>query len=308
MAVWFVFRRRRFIAFTDLRHLQGLPYRPSPVRRMPAVIGWIALALILCGLMEPVIPFVESTIEARGLDIVLVLDLSSSMLEAMGTVTGVRKEAANRKDMRLEVTKNALRDFIGRRRDDRIALVVFSEHAYVISPLSFDYQYVLRYVDEIDDTLPRTEGKTAIGEGIHLANILLARQSRTEVRNKVIVIFTDGEHNSGRDPIDALGETSAAEVRAHLIGVNLEEIVKKKPAVAELINEVRHHGGQYFQAESARQLMAANAALAALEKGKLAGKNVERNVPIYRWFTIPALILIVGASGLRVIPYFTDVT
>jgi Ca-activated chloride channel family protein len=301
-------RRRRFVAFSGVRQLELLSHRPSLVRRMPWVLATGGLALIVVALMEPVIPYRESAVEAQGLDIVLVLDLSSSMLEKMGAVSPVRQEAKNPEEMRLNVTKEALRDFIRRRREDRIGLVVFSERAYVISPLSMDHDYVLRYVDEIDDTLPRSEGRTAIGEGIHLANVLLARQSFTTVRNKVIVIFTDGEHNSGRDPIEALGETSEAEVRAHLIGVNLDEVVKKKPAVAELIRVVRHLGGQYFQADSAIQLRNANRALAALEKGRLSGKHIERNVPIYRWFAIPALILLVGASGLRAIPYFTDVT
>jgi Ca-activated chloride channel family protein len=311
--VWRLFRRRRFVAFSAVKQVKLLGHHPSPVRRLPTVLAALSLAMILAALMDPVVPFAESKIEAQGLDIVLVVDLSSSMLETMGLYTEGRPTAASdvataKGLTRLEVTKAALRDFINRRRNDRIGLVVFSDNAYVVSPLTFDYNYLREYVESIDDQLLRREGMTAIGEGIHLGNVLLARQSDANVKNKVMVVLTDGEHNIGRDPIEALGDTDAAGVRAHLIGVDLEKVIRGRPAVVKLIDTVRHYGGQYFQANSAQQLLAANRALAALEKGKLAGRRFELNVPIFHWFAMPALVLLVGALGLRVFPYFTDVT
>jgi Ca-activated chloride channel family protein len=326
--VWRVFRRRRFVAFSAVKQVRQLGHHPSPVRRLPAVLILLSLLMILGALMDPVVPFAESKIEAQGLDIVLVVDLSSSMLETMGLYTEGRATAPTDTPVttpapvsntptapgvrggatRLEVTKGALRDFINRRRNDRIGLVVFSDNAYVVSPLTFDYNYLRQYVDSIDDQLLRREGMTAIGDGIYLANVLLAKQSDANVRNKVIVVLTDGEHNIGRDPIEALADTDAAGVRAHLIGVDLEKVIRGRPAVVKLIDTVRHYGGQYFQANSAQQLQAANRALASLEKGKLAGRRFELNVPIFHWFTMPALILLVAALGLRVFPYFTDVT
>jgi hypothetical protein len=149
---------------------------------------------------------------------------------------------------------------------------------------------------------------TAIGEGIHLANVLLARQSAEHVKNKVIVVLTDGEHNIGRDPIEALGDSDAAGVRAHLIGIDLEKALRQKPAVAKLVDTIRAYGGQYFQAESPTQLLAANRALSLLEKGRLAGRRFDLDVPIFTWFAMPALILLAIALGLRIFPYFTDVT
>jgi Ca-activated chloride channel family protein len=316
--VWRVFRRRRFVAFSAVKQLRLLGHHPSPVRRLPTVFAALALAMTLGALLDPVIPFAESKVEAQGLDIVLVVDLSSSMLETMGLYTEGRPASTagdspavrgpNAPATRLEVTKGALRDFINRRRNDRIGLVVFSDNAYVVSPLTFDYNYLRQYVDSIDDQLLRREGMTAIGDGIHLANVLLARQSDPNVKNKVIVVLTDGEHNIGRDPIEALGDIDAAGVRAHLIGVDLEKVIRGRPAVVKLIDTVRHYGGQYFQANNAQQLQAANRALAALEKGKLAGRRFQLNVPIFHWFAMPALVLLVAALGLRVFPYFTDVT
>ena len=310
-AIWVLIRRRRFLSFSAVRFLQQLPHRASILRRTPAVLVLGAIALIVVALADPVLPYSEAKIQSQGLDIVLVVDLSSSMMEVMGVYTeGVPAvTAANGKQpTRLEVTKNALKDFISRRRDDRIGLVVFSDNAYVVSPLTFDYEYLRAYIDGIDDQLLRMEGMTAIGEGMHLGNVLLARQSERGVRNKVMVILTDGEHNIGRDPIEVLGDVDAAGVRAHLIGVDLEKVIRGRPAVVKLIDTVRHYGGQYFQANSARQLLAANAALERLEEGRLVGRRFESNVPIFMWFAIPATVLIVAACALRAIPYFVDFT
>jgi Ca-activated chloride channel family protein len=307
VGIWLLIRRRRFLGFSAVRQLQ------SPLRRLPSLLVLLALLLTITALAKPVLTFTESSIEAQGLDIVLVVDLSSSMAETMGlhtegTPTALSRIAGKPYATRLEVCKRALRDFIERRRADRIGLIVFSDEAYVISPLTFDYEYLLRYVDELDDTLMRTEGMTAIGEGMHLATVLLAKQSEPKVNNKVIVTLTDGEHNTGRDPLDVLEETSAAGIRTYLIGVDLEAAIKEKPAVASLIATVRRQGGRYYQANSIQQLQAANADLSVLEKGRLAGKEFQRNVPIFTWCLMPAVVLIVCALACRAIPYFVDLT
>ena len=81
---------------------------------------------------------------------------------------------------RLTATKDAIKSFVASRRDDRVGLVVFSDNAYVISPLTFDHEYIIRYVDLIDDQLLRGEGMTAIGDGLALANSMLASASARE--------------------------------------------------------------------------------------------------------------------------------
>src|SRR5215471_19005388 len=123
---------------------------------------------------------------------------------------------------RLDATKAAIKTLVRLRRDDRLGLVVFSDHAYVISPLTFDHDYLLRYIDMVDDQLLRGEGMTAIGDGLALSDYLLARQSRAAGRrNQVVVLFTDGESNMGRDPLDVMKEADAANIRVHMVGLAL---------------------------------------------------------------------------------------
>ena len=177
----------------------------------------IGLILLGAALLDPVIPYSEAEVQSHGLDIVIALDLSSSMQEQMErtppprtlqnlTFTNQDVRAARPPGKtRLEATKDAIKAFVRRRRDDRIGLVVFSDNAYVVSPLTFDHEYLIRYIDLVDNQILRGEGMTAIGEGLALSDYLLFRQAASGGRrNQVVVLFTDGENNTGREPLEVL--------------------------------------------------------------------------------------------------------
>ena len=309
--VWRVLRRRAFVSFSAVRWIARLGHRPSMLRRLPELLAASACALVLISLMDPAVPYSEAEVQSEGLDIALVLDLSSSMQELMETARPISAAPGARRTpakTRLETTKDALRDFISRRRDDRIGLIVFSDFAYVVSPLTFDREGLSAYIDIVDDQILRGEGMTAIGDGIALANYLLARQSTGERRSKVIVVFTDGEYNFGRDPLETLDEAVAAGVRVHVIGVDLDDEAKHKPAVVGLIRAVRRNGGQYYSADTTRDLRASYAAIDALEKGRLTSTTYVRNAPVFGWFVMPAIVALVAALITRAIPYFADFT
>lgn len=321
--------RRRFVASTTVRWLASPRYEASLLRRLPLALLAIALLLLGVAVMEPVLPYSQAEITSRGLDIVIALDLSSSMLEEMGRIRPPRTfqnltfstsdSASPMKSVksRLTATKDAIKSFVASRRDDRIALVVFSDNAYVISPLTFDHEYVIRYVDLIDDQLLRGEGMTAIGDGLALSNHLLASASdrdskerglRRDRRNQVVIVFTDGENNKGRDPMEVLGESNAANIRVHMVGVDLEEEVRNKPQVQRLFQAIRRYGGRHFNANTARDLEAASRAIDQIEKGFLVSRPFVRDAPVYQWFALPALILLAVATSLRAIPFFIDYT
>lgn len=308
--------RRQFVACSTVCWLDQAGVRPSPSARVPLVLVATALVAVAVALAGPVMPDARSEVRSRGLDIVLVLDLSSSMQELMGMGASGRVMPPPRGPggprrpwpTRLETTKAALRAFIDRRRDDRIGLVVFSDHAYVVSPLTVDYEPLRRFVEGVDENTLRGEGMTAIGEGLGLAHALLARQSTGGVRNKVIVVFTDGEHNIGRDPIEALDDAARAGIRVHLVGVDLGAEVWRRPAVQHLVAAVRRHGGRFFRADTANALDAASAALDGMERGTLVQQVSVRNQPAHRPFVLAALGLLAGAMMLRAIPACSEFT
>ena len=322
--------RRRFVASTMVSVLAAPRYRASTLRRLPLAVLAAALALLGGALMEPVLPYAQTEITSRGLDIVIALDLSSSMQEEMGRIRPprtlqnltftTRDSAAPMPSAktRLTATKDAIRSFVRSRRDDRVALVVFSDNAYVISPLTFDHDYVVRYVDMIDDQLLRGEGMTAIGDGLALSNYLLSRSAsapdardgglRRDRRNQVVILFTDGENNKGRDPLDVLRESNAANIRVHMVGVDLEEEVRNKPQVQRLFQSVTRFGGRYFNASTARDLELASRTLDQVEKGVLVSRPFVRDAPVYQWFALPALLCLAAAIVLRAVPFFIDHT
>jgi Ca-activated chloride channel homolog len=290
-------RRRLGVATTSAWVFDRM-YRASLLRRLPAAAFLAGLLLLACASMDPVLPFAETEVRSHGLDIVIALDLSSSMEEQMDRVK-----------TRLEATKDAIKAFVGSRIDDRIGLVVFSDNAYVVSPLTFDHRYLVRYIDMVDNQILRGEGMTAIGDGLALSNYLLARQAAVPGRrNKVIVVFTDGENTIGRDPLGALAESDAAGIRVHLVGVDLEEEITKKPQVQALLRAVGRYGGRYFNAGTSRELDAASRAIDSIEKGVLVSQTYEHDAPVFQWFALPSLICFAVAFGLRAIPAFIDQT
>lgn len=303
LASWFV--RRRFVAATTVRWLSARRYRASMLRRLPIALLVIALALTGTALMEPVIPYAQTEVQSRGLDIVVVLDLSSSMEEDVAGYHPGQKFSGR---TRLDATRDAIRTFVRGRRDDRIGLVVFSDHAYVVSPLTFDHEYLTHYIDMADDRILQGEGQTAIGDGLALANYLLFRQSRADRANQVIVLFTDGENNRGSDPLEVLKQSRDANIRVHMVGVQLENDVKAKAEVRELVSRIQQYGGRYFDARNEHDLQAASRAIDTIEKGVLVNKAYIHDAPVYQWFAIPALVVLAGAMLLRAVPYFVDLT
>jgi Ca-activated chloride channel family protein len=295
--------RRRFAGIATGAML-GASFRASRLRALPIAAAALSFALIVAALTDPVFRLREQQVSSRGLDIALVLDLSSSMEEVMGKpVSGPGRRT------RLDVTKRAIMDFISRRPQDRVGLVVFSDNAYVVSPLTFDHEYLRRYVAMIDEHTLRSEGMTAIGEGLATAHMLLQRQARdTRQRNGVVIVFTDGEHNHGRDPVEEVGAAFDAGYRVHLIGVDLDDEVKQKPAVQMLVRAVQRRGGRYFTADSDQQLAGASRAIDRVETGVLVSTRTERNAPAYAPFATAALVLICSTLLLGAIPAFVDLT
>jgi Ca-activated chloride channel homolog len=302
--------RWRFAAFTVILPDRGRPFRASLFRRLPFVVLALAAAFAALAIMQPVIPYSQADLQSKGLDIVLLLDLSSSMQEEMGSGQNtLRTSTVAGGRTRMDAVKDAVKTFIRTRRDDRIGLVVFSDNPYVISPLTFDHEYLLHYIDFVDDKLLQGEGQTAIGDGLALSNYVLSRQATPASRgHQVVVLFTDGESNRGREPVDVLKESREAAIRVHVVGVDLETDVKEKPGVQMLMAAVADAGGRYFSADSERDLMAASRTIDAMEKGLLVSRVYVRDVPVYQWFAIPALVALVCALGLRAVPYFVDQT
>jgi Ca-activated chloride channel family protein len=266
--------------FSNLGLLRG--FRPTwriRYRWLPAIIRAGALALLVVALARPQVGQAETELPGQGIDIALVLDLSSSMSSA-SLSTGSRQEVAQR----------VLTDFVEGREEDRIGLVIFREEALLLSPLTLDYEALAQLLQQA----PRVglPDGTAIGVGLATAVDML-RESRA--RSRVAILLTDGENTAGSiQPLEAARIAEALGVRVYTIGViapgsrSAGNLNVNEAALREMASLT---GGQYFPAESEQALEAIYASIDQLEKSRV-GR------PQYAAYNELAVYFLIGALGL----------
>ncbi|HZU82742.1 MAG TPA: VWA domain-containing protein [Polyangiaceae bacterium] len=170
----------------------------TPLRDVPGMLRGAAVVLAVLALGRPQSVLRGERQEEKGIDIVIVLDLSGSMNAVMDArvddlVPGVGTRGARRRPTRLDVAKDVLVDFVGRRKTDRIGVVVFAKQAFVLSPPTLDYGLITQLVSRIELGVI-DDSKTAIGDAVGTA---VARMRRSDARSKAVVLLTDGDSNEG---------------------------------------------------------------------------------------------------------------
>lgn len=274
--------------FSSLGLLAG--FRPTwriRYRWVPTFIRAGALALLVFALARPQVGQAETVLPGQGIDIALVLDISSSM-----------SSAALGDDSRQEVARRVLTDFVDGREEDRIGLVVFREESLVLSPMTLDYNALTQLLEQA----PRVglRDGTAIGMGLASAVDLL-RDSRA--RSRVAILLTDGENTTGTvEPLTAARIAETLGIRVYTIGViapgsrsggNLnvnEEALRRMADVT---------GGRYFPAESEQALEAIYASIDQLEKSRIGRPQFGAYNELAVYFIIGAMALLALELGLR---------
>ena len=192
-------------------------------------------------------------------------------------------------------------------------MVVFSNNAYVVTPMTLDYKYLTNYIELINDRTLSDEGMTAIGEGLLEAQSMLLREGAdTPRRGNVIVLLTDGENNTGR-PVDfALKTLLEDRIRTYFIGVEVQmgTTVENQGFndAPKLVQGVVATGGKYFDARDAQQLNQAYREINSLEKGRFSTKVQLRNVPAFAPFALAAAITLAAGFLLRTVPLFRELS
>jgi Ca-activated chloride channel family protein len=191
-------------------------------RDLPGVLRGAALVLGIAALARPQDVLRGENAEERGIDIVIVLDLSGSMRALMDDASSSGRPAIGddgrpKRATRLDVAKEVITDFVSRRKTDRIGVVVFGRAAFVLSPPTLDYGLLTQLVGKMDLDLIDGNG-TAIGDAVGTA---VARLRRSTARSKAVILLTDGDSNAGAiDPSYAahLAQVQAVKVYTVQIG------------------------------------------------------------------------------------------
>ncbi|HEY4012156.1 MAG TPA: VWA domain-containing protein [Polyangiaceae bacterium] len=289
-----------------------------PLRDGPGVLRGAALVLAILALGRPQSVQRGENVEERGIDIVLVLDLSGSMSAVMDApsgdlVPGNSAQGPRHRPTRIDVAKDVLVDFVRRRKTDRIGVVVFAKQAFVLSPPTLDYGLITELVSNIELGVIDSN-KTAIGDAVGTA---VARMRRSDARSKAVVLITDGDSNEGVIAPEYSAHLAQKEgVRIYTVQIGNGDDVEVQdgfdlfgqphyvhqrfPVNPELLKKMAHEtGGEAFIATDKRALeKSMHAILDHLEKTKFESQAATME-DLFPFLLLPAAILIALEAVLR---------
>ena len=262
-------------------------------KRFLSLIQYLVIILIVISLSRPqaVQELQEKKIDI--VDIVLVIDISSSML------------ATDFKPNRLEVVKKTAKNFIKQRDGDRLGILVFAGESFIQCPLTIDKDVLLSLMDEISVAQQSYDG-TAIGMAIANAT---NRLRNSESKSKVMILLSDGSNNAGElDPSTAADLAKQFNIKIYTIGAGTNDDVSFIPGRGYIRNEIDEEslksiatqtGGQYFRATNSKALEEIYSRINELERTEVEIKTYTQYKDFFGWFLIPALFLAIGGNILE---------
>ncbi len=249
----------------------------SSVRHIPFIFRIIALSLIVVAIARPRSSEVIEKIDAEGIDIVLAMDVSTSMLARDFTPD------------RISASKDIAIEFIAQRPTDRMGIVVFAGESYTQCPLTTDRSALINMMKEVETGL--IDDGTAIGNGLATA---IARMKDSDAKSRVVILLTDGVNNSGEmSPQMAVEIARTYGVRVYTIGVGREgmapypvmtpwgvEVRNLEVEIDEdLLKEIADAtGGRYFRANDNTKLAEIYDEINKMEKAR----TTVDSFPVYK--------------------------
>jgi len=268
LARYFLSAQQRSYTQVWIPLAQGISKQQSQLQqsRFSFFIPWVIWLLLLCALAKPIWFDEPIRLQQESRDMIVSLDLSGSMREVDMPLNGQTVD-------RLTLVKDLLNQFIELRHGDRLGLILFADHAYLQTPLTFDLNTIKQMVAETE--LGLVGKQTAIGESIGLA---IKRFVENKNEQRVLILLTDGANTAGViDPIPAAQQAAKNNITIYTIGIGADAMLRKtlfgtrrvNPS-AELdektLTEVANiTGGQYFRARSQDELQAIYQKLNQLE-------------------------------------------
>ena len=265
---------------------------------VPFVLRVVALTMIVIVLARPQSPDNWQNTEIEGIDIMMTIDVSTSML------------SEDLKPNRLEAAKDVAAQFINGRPNDNIGLTIFAGESFTQCPLTVDHEVLLNLFKNVQCGL--VEDGTAIGLGIANA---VTRLKDSKAKSKVIILLTDGTNNAGAvSPLTAAAIAKQFGIRIYTIGVgtNGEAPYPFQTAMGiryqnipveideQVLREIASTaGGEYFRATSNSKLKEVYEEIDKLEKTKLNVREFSTKEEEYQPFALVALIAVILELALR---------
>ena len=311
MIGWYIWKQSSMQASIRLSSIQGFAKIPTTykyyLRHLPMILRNVAFASLVVAIARPQSTDNWSNTSTEGIEIVIALDISGSML------------AEDFKPNRLEAAKEDAIRFISGRPNDRIGLVVFSGESFTQCPLTTDHAVLINLIKDVQQGM--IEDGTAIGLG--LANAV-SRLKESTAQSKVVILMTDGVNNQGEiPPLTAAEIAKTFGVRVYTIGVGsmgqapypVTDMFGRKryqqmdvEIDEDVLTQIAHlTDGKYFRAVNNKRLEEVYKLIDKLEKSKIEVKEYsKKNEEYLKWIALGALLIVVEVllrhTILRVVP------
>jgi Ca-activated chloride channel family protein len=297
VVVWYVMKHKSSEASIQVSSINGVKSAGSSykyyLRHILFSFRVIALALLILALARPQSTKSWRDVSTEGIDIVLALDISSSML------------ARDFNPNRLEASKEIAKDFIQGRPQDRIGLVVFSGESFTQCPLTTDHSVLINLFEDVESGM--IEDGTAIGMGLATS---VNRLKDSKAKSKVVILLTDGVNNKGSiAPATAAEIAETFDIRVYTIGVgsqgkapypiNTPYGVRYKDMKVEIDEDVLQQiagqtNGEYFRATDNQKLKSIYTQIDKMEKSKIEVKQYsEKNEEFLNFALVAAILLLI---------------
>jgi len=262
---------------TDLLIKLGKPRvgRPGQILRGLRLAGLILLVLALS---RPRVPQGEQSDPNKGIDIMLVCDISGSMDTPDFSLGG-------KKITRREALLKAISEFVDGRKNDRIGMVGFAANTYLLSPMTTDGNWIKDVFKMV-----ALKGGTAIGDGI-IAGVDKLEENKD--RSKVMILVTDGQNNAGANPLDAADYAKQKNVRVYALEIMDVGKIRADSALKSPLSQIaKKTGGQYFQAADTGTLVQIYRQIDRMEKREIDANHYMLYNELFLWCLVPGLILL----------------
>ncbi len=302
LAVWYTRRHNAAtsdVRFSTLRPFEGVrPTVKERLRHMPFVFRMLVIALLVVGFARPRTTSQGENIYTEGIDIVLLLDISGSML------------AEDFHPNRIEAAKEVAQQFIDGRQNDRIGLVIFAGESFTQCPMTLDYRVLKNLLRQVKPGV--VEDGTAIGMAIAQG---VNRLKESKTKSKVMILLTDGVNNRGEiDPLTATQIAQTFGIRMYTVGVGT---IGEAPYPVQTPFGIRYQNvpvdvdektlqqiaimtkGQYFRATNNRSLKQIYDEIDEMEKTRIEVKAYRSYTELfYQWVGLGLVVLLLEV-GLK---------
>ncbi|MCP5078563.1 MAG: VWA domain-containing protein [Psychromonas sp.] len=257
IARYFLTAQKRSYTQVWIPLAQGISQQQPEIQKsnLTAFIPWLVWILLLVTLAKPIWFGEPIRLQQESRDMILSLDLSGSMQEEDMPLNGKTVD-------RLTLVKDLSNEFIEQRQGDRLGLILFADHAYLQTPLTFDLKTINQMIAETEHGL--VGNKTAIGESIALA---IKRFVENKNEQRVLILLSDGANNSGViEPFQAAKQAAKNNITIYTIGIGADEMIRKSFWGNQRVNPsadldekalteiAKLTGGQYFRARNQDEL------------------------------------------------------